>query len=152
MITPYLMEVQIKISVSVINHDHIKLCQDRELPKWLLKARHRRDAHTRERRRGNSRSRDAHKRGRRSRSLVVQMYESGRGLREQRSGNPAGPGRERIRYGDDGPGFHACERGDRRHDGLRQSRGSYIHGDGRSQFLQPTSVASVGSQTDLQIG
>ncbi|GFN98335.1 hypothetical protein PoB_002484100 [Plakobranchus ocellatus] len=40
----------------------------------------------------------------RSRSSVVQTYERGRGLREQRSGNPAGPGRERRRYGDDGPG------------------------------------------------
>ncbi|GFO30242.1 hypothetical protein PoB_005674700 [Plakobranchus ocellatus] len=68
-----------------------------------------RDAHTRERRRGNSRSRDAHKHGRRSRSPVVQTYESGRGLRQQRSGNPAEPGREHRRYGDNGPCYHACE-------------------------------------------
>ncbi|GFO13755.1 nucleosome-remodeling factor subunit nurf301 [Plakobranchus ocellatus] len=234
MITPYLIKVQIKNSVSVINHDHIRLCQDRELPKWLLKARHRLgggslychcrkpdtgrtmvqcntrlewyhcdcvglDAMRAKRLPeyictdcadaqnsgachevygpwwswstpywrnltgvapgvGNARPADATTgqgaldRGRRSRSLVVQTYESGRGLREQRSGNPAGPGREHRRYGDDGPGYHACEHGGRRHAGLHQGRGSHIHGDGRSQFLQPTSVVSVGSQTYLQMG
>ena len=26
-------------AVSVINHDHVKLCKDRNLPKWLSKAR-----------------------------------------------------------------------------------------------------------------
>ncbi|GFO46543.1 Pol polyprotein [Plakobranchus ocellatus] len=43
MITPYLLKVQIKNNVSVVNHDHVKKCQDRDLPKWLIRARQRLD-------------------------------------------------------------------------------------------------------------
>ncbi|KAK3792996.1 hypothetical protein RRG08_032259, partial [Elysia crispata] len=38
-LTPYLLEDQIKNRTSVVNHDHVKKCLDRELPKWLVKAR-----------------------------------------------------------------------------------------------------------------
>ena len=38
-VTPYLLKVQNRNAVSVINHDHVKLCKDRILPKWLSKAR-----------------------------------------------------------------------------------------------------------------
>ncbi|GFO31467.1 Pol polyprotein [Plakobranchus ocellatus] len=40
-LTPYLLKIQIRNNVSVINHDHVKPCRDRELPKWLIKARQR---------------------------------------------------------------------------------------------------------------
>ncbi|GFO21465.1 hypothetical protein PoB_004797000 [Plakobranchus ocellatus] len=50
-----------------------------------------------------------------------------------------------------GEGMGVGGEGGRRHDEC-QGRGSHIHEDGRSQFLQPTSVASIESQTDLQIG
>ncbi|GFN91644.1 nucleosome-remodeling factor subunit bptf [Plakobranchus ocellatus] len=37
-ITPYLFKVQIKNNFSVVNHDLVKKCQDRDLPKWLIRA------------------------------------------------------------------------------------------------------------------
>ena len=38
-LSPYLLEVQIKNRTSVVNHDHVKTCLVRELTKWLRKAR-----------------------------------------------------------------------------------------------------------------
>ena len=41
MLTPYLLKIQIRNSVTVANHDHVKACRDRNLRKGLLKARQR---------------------------------------------------------------------------------------------------------------
>ena len=38
-LSPYLLEVQIKNRTSMVNHDHVKKCLDREMTQWLIKAR-----------------------------------------------------------------------------------------------------------------